>query len=59
MIFPFFLMFSTDEIYDTVLILCCCSTSVFRGDIKLCHWVSKDNVSQNKMSKGCLYIPPM
>ena len=41
MIFSFFLMFSTDEIYDTVLILCCCSTSVFRGDIKLCHWVSK------------------
>ena len=37
----FFFMFSTDEIYDTVLILCCCSTSVFRGDIKLCHWVSK------------------
>ena len=41
MIFSFFFMFSTDEIYDTVLILCCCSTSVFRGDIKLCHWVSK------------------
>ena len=41
MIFLFFLMFSTDEIYDTVLILCCCSTSVFRGDIKLYHWVSK------------------
>ena len=39
--FPFFFMFSTDEIYDTVLILCCCSTSVFRGDIKLYHWVSK------------------
>ena len=39
--YSFFFMFSTDEIYDTVLILCCCSTSVFRGDIKLCHWVSK------------------
>merc|ERR1712218_606764 len=58
MIFSLFLMFSTDEIYDTVLILCCCSTSVFRGDIKLCHWVSKGQFFfQNKMSKGCLYIP--
>ena len=54
MIFSFFLMFSTDEIYDTVLILCCCSTSVFRGDIKLCHWVPKGSIflkiDQNQLS---------